>query len=411
MKSDAIVIGAELDGLLAAARLVQQGRTAQMLCTGAGGLHYAPAGLHVLGFKSGDCKETVVDPISSITDLNAKHPYHKIGRDGVAAALSWFSGFSSEIGIPVTLFEKNVMALTPAGLGLPVFGAPAHLATLVSCKDKVAAIISFPGMRDFPVELISVGLGEICDATHKVEAPLPGKLTENVALAKSFDRLSSFSDYFAALKPRIPTNADVVLFPAVMGLRRSSEVLATAENILGLPCMEVPTLPASVPGLRLELALREYLQERGVDTIGNFEPGSALASPDGVIVSDSSGRRFEADIAILATGGVLMSGLEVQSNGHVRERFFDLDVVQTGPLSVTAVDLTLDALHTAGVETSETLNPVDDVGRVTSNLFVTGQTLAHCNPAAESSADGLSIATGWAAAQHALTYLKGAKNG
>lgn len=407
MKSDAIVLGAELDGLLAAARLVQHGLSVQMLSTGAGGLHYAPAGLHVLGFKSVDCIDVVADPLSSISDLNPQHPYRKIGAGAAADALNWYSGFCSEVGLPTTLLEKNTMALTPAGLGLPVFGITPHLATLDDCSEKTVAVVCFPGMRDFPVELICAALRKTGGSPQIVEAPLPGTLTENVALAKSYDRLSDLSGYFAAMVPSIPANTDVVLFPAVMGLRRNSEILSAAQSTLGVPCFEVPTLPASVPGLRLELVLREYLQAQNVDCIGNFEPGSATAMSEGVVVSDAFKRRYEADVAILATGGVLMGGLEVQSNGHVRERLFDLDVVQTEPLSVTAVDLTLDALHKAGVETNEMLNPIDEAGHTTPNLFVTGQTLAHCNPAAESSADGLSIATGWAAAEHAHAYLQG----
>lgn len=407
MKSDAIVFGAEFDGLLAAVRLVQLGLSVQMFGTGAGGLHYAPAGLHVLGYMSGDSTDAVTDPVSAISELNSQHPYRKVGVGAVKQALNWYSGFSAEIGLPVTLFETNSMALTPAGLGLPVFGATPHLATLEVCAGKTVTVVCFPGMRDFLVELICAALVKTGGSASVVEAPLPGKLTENAALAKSFDRLSDLSGYFAALKSELSANTDVVLLPAVMGLRRSGEILAAAENALGVPCLEIPTLPASVPGMRVDLALREYLQAKGVDCIGNFEPHSASTTSEGVTLTDVHGRQYKADVAILATGGVLMSGLEVQSDGHVRERLFDLDVVQTEPLSVTAVDLTLDALHTAGVETNDRLNPVDGIGQVIPNLFVTGQTLAHCNPAAESSADGLSIATGWAAAEHAYAYLKG----
>lgn len=411
MKSDVIVLGAELDGLLAAARLVQQGLSVQMLCTGAGGLHYAPAGLHVLGYHAGENKDVISDPLSAISALSPQHPYRKIGLGAVAGALRWYSELSSEIGLPAKFHEENTLALTPAGLGLPILGATPHLATLEACEEKTVTVVCFQGMRDFPVELTCAGLSKTSRTANAVEAALPGKLAENVALAKSFDTLADLSGYFAALGQLIPAGTDMVFFPAVMGLRRSVEIMSTAEDVLGLPCFEISTLPTSVPGLRLELALREHLHAKGVDCIANFEPNSAFATSKGVILTDAYERRYEADVAILATGGVLMGGLEVQSNGRVRERLFGLDVVQTGPLSVAAVDLTLDALHKAGVETNEMLNPIDEAGQVTPTLFVTGQTLAHSNPAAESSADGVSITTGWAAAEQAQAYLKGTDNG
>lgn len=411
MKSDVIVLGAELDGLLAAVRLTQQGLTVQMLSTGAGGLHYAPAGLHVLGFKSGDCKDPVVDPISAISELSQDHPYRKIGADLVGDALSWYSEFTARLGLPVSLFAKNELGLTPAGLVLPVFGAPPHFATLEACKGQSIAIVRFSGMRDFPAELICASLANMDITAQLIDVTPPGKVIENVGLAKSFDRLNDLSGFFKTLKSSVPADADVVLFPAVMGLRRSAEVLSCAENTLGHPCFEVPTLPTSVPGLRQELALREYLLACGVESVLNCQIEHASATSEGIVITDANSRTFEATAAIVSTGGVLMGGLEIQSDGIARETMFDLGVVQTSPLSVTAVDQTLDALHKCGVETDNQLNPIDKDGVALPNLFVTGQTLANCNPAAELSADGLAIATGWVAANNASAYLEGAKNG
>ena len=41
------------------------------------------------------------------------------------------------------------------------------------------------------------------------------------------------------------------------------------------------------------------------------------------------------------------------------------------------------------------------------NVYVTGRTLAHWNPAVEASAEGVAIVTGWLAARSVHAYLEG----
>jgi glycerol-3-phosphate dehydrogenase subunit B len=406
MKSDVIIIGAELDSLLAAARLAECGHSVQLLSSGAGGLNQAPAGIHVLGFGPGETQVALADPFAAILNLDMKHPYRKVGKDAVAGALRWFSGLGTEIGFPVALQATNKHALTPAGLTVPALGTLPHLATLEACDAGSVALVDFPGMRDFPLDLILAELTQKGIQAHVLAAPLPGQLSETVALAKSFDRLADPAAYFSALKSRLPTGVSAVLFPAVLGLRNHLSICAAAEKALGVACLEVPTLPTSVPGMRLDLALRQYLQSQAVETIANFKIEAARISPDGITITDANGRDHDARVAIVATGGVLMGGLEVLSCGTVQETVFALKVWQSRPLAAATVDQTLDALHRTGVETNSDLNPVTPDGGSYCNVFVTGQTLAHCNPAAEASADGIAVATAWAAAQAASAFLE-----
>ena len=102
-----------------------------------------------------------------------------------------------------------------------------------------------------------------------------------------------------------------------------------------------------------------------------------------------------------------MGGLGVDSRGQVSEPVLGLDVAHNRPLEAQGPEACLDALHEAGVETDDRLRPVARGGSAYQNLFVTGRTLAHWNPAKESSDEGVSIATGWAAAEEACHYLEG----
>lgn len=105
-----------------------------------------------------------------------------------------------------------------------------------------------------------------------------------------------------------------------------------------------------------------------------------------------------------------MGGLEVGSDGKIREMTMDLAVHQSRPLDARSVDASLHALHGAGVKTGHDLRPRSNGKDDYENVFVTGRTLAHWNPAEESSADGVAIATGWAAAEFANEYLEATRN-
>src|SRR5690606_39106568 len=149
-------------------------------------------------------------------------------------------------------------------------------------------------------------------------------------------------------------------------------VAAAAASGLGIPVLEVATLPPSVPGLRWAQHLDRLLGEagciirRGARVAGPHRGRNRVRS-----VTDENGREIEAQAYILATGGVLMGGLAVDSGGHLSETTFSLDVVQTVPLRAGSAESTLAALHLAGVETDEQFRPCAAPGRACGNVFVT----------------------------------------
>lgn len=401
MKSDAIVLGAELDGLLAAAHILERGYTVQLLSTGAGSLHYAPAGIHLLGYTGPMGVNLVSDPFASMQALGAAHPYTKLGAQVVSEALTSFNDLCDRIDCPFVLSGQNVTSLSPIGLGAPIVGRFAHQATFEALRGKAVAIVSLDRVRDFDAGLLAAALGQKGVRASVVEALRPGRVSETVGLAKSFDALIDPSAYFSALKPKLPKGTDVVLFPAVLGLDRHQQVVQAAEAALGLPCLEVPMLPPSLPGLRLERALRRHLITLAAETNANIRIKSAEALPNAIRIHDTGGRLHEARLAVLATGGVLTGGIEILSTGAARETVFDLPTHQSAPLSTSDVEQTLTALHQTGVETDKSLTLPGKA-----NIFVTGRTLAHWNPSEESSMEGVAMATGWFAAKQACQLLE-----
>lgn len=406
MKSDVIVVGAELDGQVAALRLLERGHSVRMFSRGAGSLHYAPGGLRLLGFGPEGEGEPIGAPLEEMALLNDRHPYRLVGEASVRQALDWFFATGRELGQHFVRNGRNTITLTPLGLGLPTYAPLSHQANREALQNAKLAVVRFRGHDDFPAGLIVTELRKLGASVTLVALDPPGGQRETIPLARAFDRLAEPGAFFGGLARQLAAGTELVLFPALLGLERHDRIMKAAAAF-DFACLEVPTLPPSVPGLRLAQSLERQLR-RGAAAIHQGTEVTGERSPNGRVttVRDVRGERFEARVFILASGGVLMGGLEVDSYGRIEESVFGLEVAQTGPLECDRAERTLDALHRTGVETDERLRPLDEGGAPQDNLFVTGGTLGHWNPMQEASAEGVSTVTGWAAAEAAHAYLE-----
>lgn len=411
MKTDAIIIGAELDGLVAAVRLRQCGYSIRIFAGGGSSLHYAPGGVHVLGYTETGNETYVTSPLESIGRLAVTHPYRKIGADRVQNALIWFAEQAERLRQCVIINRSNEFALSSIGLPVPVLGTTAGQATVGKLADKTVAIICFNNHRDFAAAPIRVGLDKLGIDARVVDIQSPVRTPDNTAMARALDGAGRAQAYFETVKDKMPHGTDVILFPAVLGLADHEAVMAMAQAVFGVPCLEVPTLPPSIPGMRLEHALQTHLKNAGAILHQGARASGALGVNGEVTVCDDGGRQYAADTVILSTGGILMGGLSVDSHGVVRDTVFGFETFQSEPLSAVSVDRSLAALHEAGIETDTELRPAAIGSGTVRNIFVAGRSLSHWNPAAECSADGVCIATGWAAAENARRYLEERKNG
>ncbi len=407
MNGEVIVIGAELDGQVAALRLREHGYLVRMITAGEGSLHYAPGGLRVLGYDPGPGGGPLPSPMSGLPDLGERHPYRMLGAEPLRRALAWFLDPNGPASGQFTSNGGNAQTLTPSGLELPTYGPMQHQATSEAFSGGSATIVRFIGHQDFPAALIRRELERRGVSVTSIELEAPGGRVDNIAIARWFDRLSEPEVYFRALASQMPADTGTALFPAVLGLEAHERIVAAAKSA-GIDCLEIPTVPPSVPGHRLTRRLKRQLTRQHVV----FHEGTTVRGrPNGTghigSVEDARQRAFEGTAFILSSGGVLMGGLDVEPCGTVRETVFGLDVAQTAPLDAARVDLALDALHRTGVETDEQLRPARNGTQIYDNLFVTGATLANWNPLLEASAEGVSVATGFAAAEAVHAYFGG----
>jgi glycerol-3-phosphate dehydrogenase subunit B len=172
----------------------------------------------------------------------------------------------------------------------------------------------------------------------------------------------------------------------------------------------VPTLPPSVPGMRVFAVLREALRRAGGRVILNAVVVGAERDGGRVTaVRARAGLREErqaADWFVLATGGFASGGLELDSRWTAREPALGLPVTGVpgaGEERFRPGYLDDHPIGRAGVAVDRELRPVDAAGeRVVDNVLVAGATLAGAEPWREKSGDGISLATGHRAAELVL---------
>jgi len=407
MRTDVVILGDELEGLVAAVRLLERGKSIRLMSRGGGSHHYAPDGLRLLGYGPDGRDVPIRDPYEALKEMGEGHPLRLLGRDRVRAALDWFLDWALQQGFQYRSNGRNTLTLSAAGLPVPVFATSPHQATWDNLEAGTVAVICFEGHKDFAVGLTVSELRRRDIDAHLVRIEAPCGTADSMHLARFFDRSRDLDGYASSFRDHLPPKATHAFFPAVLGLDRHDETVKSLERGLGVPCREVPTLPPSIPGLRLSRHVTKHIETKGgFIHLSVHAHGQLTNNGRCEAIWDDAGRRFEAETFILATGGVLMGGLEVESDGRVREPIFGLDVAQTRPLEARHPDLVLDALHETGVATDARLRPLIKSQVVLDNLFVAGQTLGHCNATKEASVEGVAIATGWAAAEEACAYME-----
>ncbi|MBN1965008.1 MAG: FAD-binding protein, partial [Anaerolineae bacterium] len=200
-------------------------------------------------------------------------------------------------------------------------------------------------------------------------------------------------------------------FPAVLGLRDLSarEDMATR---LGLPVFELPTLPPSVPGTRLFNTIKHWLVRQGARVQIGHAVTRAITEGDRVVgvAVHSVGREtvIRGDVFILATGGLYGGGIKSDDRGQMWEPIFDLPVAASEDRAdwfrINLLDPAGHPVHEFGVTVDDHLRPLEAHGSPAyRNLFAAGQLLAGIDTTRHDNAEGLDLASGFAAVRAALT--------
>jgi glycerol-3-phosphate dehydrogenase subunit B len=416
---DTVVIGAGLAGLTAALRLAEEGQRVAVLAKGIGATHLAPATIDVLGYAEGPV-ESPARAVPELAAANPEHPYRRLSVDVLRDSLDWFKIRLGDRGYRGSL-DENFLLPTAVGVAKPTALVPETMAAGDLRQGGRFVFVGLRGLKDFFPDYLAdniarAPLGGASVTTRVVElAPPLGEARDvsSAGFARRFER-ADFRESVLAELGRHLVPGERVGFPAVLGIGAAQEVWRELESRLGHPVFEVPTLPPSVSGLRLYETMTGALRRHGARLVIGSAVGGAESAGNRLegVVTQTPGRplTYRARSFVLATGGFASGGLELNSSGQVRETVFDLTVAGLpGPDEPRFKPDYFDEqpLSRAGVAVDASSRPVDGNGAPAyENLHAAGATLAGAVPWREASGNGISLASGYAAASAILEAVR-----
>jgi glycerol-3-phosphate dehydrogenase subunit B len=426
--SDLFIVGAGLSGLLAAYTAARAGLRVQVAAKGLGSMHWAAGTVDVMGYTSEEMSRPVQRPLDAIQGLAATHPEHPyalLGAHQVQAMFSSFTALVGELGLPyrgAATAGDNLLLPSAVGALRPAYLAPqAQLAGDMGRPEPVL-IVGFTGLRDFYPELIAENLAKQGFQARAAFLPL-SLLTEqsdrnNVHLAQALDNKARRMKLGAELK-RLAQPGERIGLPAILGLDEHAAAFTDLQAAAGVPIFEIPTLPPSVPGMRLFKALRARLWSLGVQLYAGIEaigaetiPANGAAGRVQWVETATTSRPMKnrARAYLLATGGILGGGFDSDHTGKIWETVFGL------PLTIPQkryewfrpafMDAAGHPVFNGGVAVDQRMQPVDAAGKtIYANLWAAGGALASVDPIQQHSLEGIAIATGIAAGQAIVQAL------
>ena len=415
---DLAVIGSGLAGFAASIFAVSRRIvTAQVGNTGA--VAYTTGYLDLLGREDGT-RSDVTDPWQALEKLavdQPNHPLAKVPGEDIREAFTVFTAFLGEGGIAYSKpGERNVTALTPAGTVKQTLCVPATMAA--GCRayaEKLpCVIVDFKGLKGFSGRQVAANLQERWPglATARIDFPdiMTGEIYPEV-MARALEVPATREKLAVRLKAAAGV-AKIVGLPAVLGMHRPDRVKAELERLTGLVIFEIPTMPPSVPGIRLREMFEQVLPQKGVTLIPQQKVTGLCFEADGARLSlaDSFGPiELRARAVILATGRFLSGGLEAERTG-IRETLLNLPVVQPDGRGHWYHDRYTDprghAIHRAGLTVDHAFRPLGADGQpYDERLFAAGVILAHQDWIRGRSGAGIAIASAYQAVAEASRFL------
>ena len=414
--ADVVVLGAGMAGLVAAVRLAEAGLRVVTVAKGYGSLRLSPATIDILGYRP-EPVQSPADELPGFAEAHPGHPYALISPALLADSVQWLKEHVDTyayVGDPST----NMLLPTAIGVPRPSAVVPETMAGGDVRDIGPVAIAGLGVLKDFHAALAAENLQAATTAYGRTTQARPVLLSPPtdgqadvgaLGLARMFEDAAFRSAVAAELRAAVRED-EVVGLPAVLGMDQARLVWTELQQAVGRPVFEIPTaVPPSVPGLRLARALQDRLRRAG----GRFVLGAMATGPE---LSDGklAGVRIRSSArvmprlcrwVVLATGGLASGGIEVDTVGTAREQALGLPVHAPGPDQAGFLPSYLGEhpMETAGLLVDATLRPVGPDGDpVYPNVYAAGAVIGGARPWREKSGDGISLSTGYLAAEAIL---------
>lgn len=392
---DAVVIGGGMSGLMAGIHLLEQGHSVAVVSRGDPAVCLSTGCINVCG--------TGMDPLAGVDALPDEHPYHLAGREKIRAALDRFSEIMTDMRLPYAgNAEENRAIITPLGTDKLTCLVPRTMETAPRNPDEYIHVVSFKGLKDFYPSYITSGRKNAGFSLYDAG------VTTTMGIAARFEDRQFLSEFIAWLKGlEIPDGK--LAFPAVMGLEHPLSIMQEIQIQVERWGFEIPTLPPSLPGIRLFKGLKRAFQAKGGDVYWGSPIASVERSAKSIeaVTIETKGRstRVNGQAFILATGSFVSGGLFALRN-EIQETVFNLPVTDPGPRDGwfnRDFFTPGHAVERAGIRVGRDFRPLEGT---LENLFVCGSILAGSEVMKYGCGHGLALATGLAAAETCAEILK-----
>jgi len=307
---DVVVVGAGMAGLTAASYAAEQGQRVAVASIGAGAF--------VLG--SGGVEERETLALQREPDFTY--------------AMDFFLTLAEAAGTALAGDLQHTMLLpTLLGNFLPVQFAPLSVAHAALNQTRKTRVVGLHGLTGFDARFLAERFRSEAAQHHlptEYEAITidPGSAlgmpVSTLRVAQAFDRDAAFRTHLADVLRAVKGDADRLLLPAVLGIESSDTQRTVFEEQVGCTVGELPTLPPSIPGLRLAHSLQQRLRSRGVVFLDGY-PVERLQLERGLctglhIASPGRGFRVAGECVVLASSSALHRLLEGPVNLDLHHR-------------------------------------------------------------------------------------------
>jgi len=393
MKYDVCVIGTGLAGM--AATLFSANRDLSTVQVGhTGEIIFTSGLLDLMGVHPVKEKHLWRDPwaaIDAVVNDIPNHPYSRVKRQDIQSAFDELLAFLNDVGLSYhRRRNQNSDVLTSLGTVKPTYAVPQNMWKGVEAltQKPPCLLIDIRGLKGFSARQIAAALqpGWPDLQTAHISFPDTDHLSEVYTehMASALVLPVNREKFARVVRPHVNA-AQIIGIPAILGLYRTNEVVSHLEDLIGVPIFEIPTIPPSVPGLRLKEAFERGLRPKEVTYYSQKRVLQVRHTAGGLFEIDigrtDSERKVCARAIILASGRFIGGGLHADRK-HIKETIFDLPVSQ--PRHRTEwhhrdfLDTRGHPINQAGLEIDDSFRPLDDFGRPAfETLFAAGSILAH----------------------------------
>jgi len=408
---DVLVLGGGLAGLTAAWQAAGRRQKVRLITKGWGSLHWNAGCVDVLGYYPYSSRDALASPEAGLEALrrdHPEHPYTLLSLEQISAAIEAFQSLCADAGYPMQgSLSANWMLPSALGTLRPTCLAPESMTAGDLQREDPMLIVGFDQFPDFFPELIAANLSLLGKKVRGVTLDVPSLRSQRFVtgrvLATLFDQQELCREIARLIKLQIKSERRIG-FPAVLGLKHPAKVKTLLEAELGLPVFEIPTLPPSIPGIRLHQILVAAVERAGGRVYDGMQAINASASGKTIhaVYTEAAARNaiHSAKTYVLASGGILGGGSRAEYDGGVRESIFDLplNAPQSRESWFHAKFFSAEGhpIYRSGVRLGPDFRPQEAGGNlVYENLYVAGNAIGNCDAIRERSLDGIALATGY----------------